>query len=186
MPYLTAAVVLVGVLGIADLLLVIALARRIRELGTGPATGIQPGYRPGPHQQLAGLKPAPFVAVTTTGDAVSLAGGRALVAFFSPGCGPCRDQLPHFAELAKSIPGGPSQVLAVVKGPPDVAAEFAAGLEGIASIVLEPTPRGTRGPVAQAFNSYGWPNFYLLAADGTIESNGLAISQLMANRAVVG
>lgn len=184
MPYLTAAVVLVGVLGIVNLLLVIALARRIRDIGTAPATDIQPRHRPPVHQRLRGSKPAPFEAVTTTGEAVSLAGGRALVGFFSPGCGPCHDQLPDFAELAKSIPGGRSQVLAVVTGPRDMAGEFAAKLEGIASVVLEQPPRGTRGPVAQAFDSYGWPSFYLLAADGTIESSGVAISQLMANLAV--
>jgi thiol-disulfide isomerase/thioredoxin len=184
LPYLTAAVVLVGILGLANLLFVIFLARRIRELGTAPAAASDAGPRPPgyAHRALMGQKPGQFQAVTTTGRTVSpdsLSGGRALIGFFSPGCGPCHEQVPDFATLAKTMPGGPDQVIAVVSGPPHRAAEFAAELEGTASVVLERSTQGALGPVARAFNSYGWPSFYMLGADGTVESGGASVSRLM-------
>jgi peroxiredoxin len=124
-----------------------------------------------------------FSADTTSGGAVSLAGlrgSRALVGFFDPGCAPCHEQVPEFVELAKTLPGGPSQVLAVVSGRPDQAAEFAARLDGVASVVLENSEDGRMGPVAHSFSVFGWPSFYLLDASGTVESSAPSISMLLA------
>jgi thiol-disulfide isomerase/thioredoxin len=184
LPYLTAAVVLAGILGTASLLFVLVLARRIRALGTGPVIDMPPGGSLPAYRLPPGSKPRYFEAITTAGDTVSpasLAAGRALVGFFAPGCGPCHDQLPGFVELAKTIPGGPSQVLAVVSGVPEVATEFASGLADVASIVLEHGIRGAMGPVAHAFASYAKPSFYLLAPDGSVESSSAAIPALTAN-----
>jgi thiol-disulfide isomerase/thioredoxin len=187
LPYLTAAVVLVGILGMVNLLLLIALARRIREPG-GMATGnIPAGHRQTPYKLLPGSKPAPFQAETINGEVVTLSrlvGDRALVGFFAPGCGPCHEQLPDFIELARSIPGGPSQVIAVVSAPAGAAAtEFASQLDGVASVVLEQSERGVLGPVAHAFASYGWPSFYLLGVGGVVESTNYSVSVLIASLA---
>ena len=81
-----------------------------------------------------------FRVDTLSGDTVSLDGlssDRALVGFFLAGCTPCNRQLPTFVELAKTILGGPSQVVAVLSGMPDKTAEYAARLVGVASVVLE-------------------------------------------------
>jgi thiol-disulfide isomerase/thioredoxin len=189
LPYLTAAVVLVSILGIANLLFVLALARRIRAAGSGSAADLPPGASLPAYRLPPGAKPGYFEAVTIAGDSVSpasLAGGRALVGFFAPGCGPCHDQLPGFVELAKTVPGGPSQVLAVLSGEPEAATEFAAGLADVASVVLENGIRGAMGPVAHAFASYAKPSFYLLAADGKVQSSGAAIPVLTANLTAAG
>jgi len=183
LPYLTAAVVLVGVLGLANLLLLIALARRIAAGGTAPAAGVAAGHRQSSFKLQPGSKPAAFQTVTTAGDTLtlsSLAGSRALVGFFAPGCGQCHDQVPDFVELARSLPGGQSQVIAVVSGPAEPAAKFAEDLEGAASVVLERSAHGVLGPVAHAFASYGWPSFYLLGPDSAVEAGETTITMLLA------
>jgi thiol-disulfide isomerase/thioredoxin len=184
LPYLTAAVALAIILGIVNLLFMLALTRRIRAAGAGPVIDMPPGSSPPAYRLPPGSKPGYFEAITTAGalvSPVSLAGGRALVGFFAPACAPCHAQLPGFVELAKTVPGGPSQVLAVVSGVPEVATEFASGLADVASVVLEHGTRGAMGPVEHAFASYAKPTFYLLAPDGTVESGGVAIAALTAN-----
>jgi thiol-disulfide isomerase/thioredoxin len=183
LSYLTAAVALVGVVAVAALLLVIALARRIRELGPLSAGGLRPGQRPVAYRLPPGSKPSYFSAVTTSGRTVSpveLSGHQALVGFFDTGCAPCRDQIPEFIEMAKTIPGGPDQVLAVVTGRPDTAAEFAGRLESVASVVLENPASGGIGPLAHSFSAFGWPSYYLLDSSGTVESSAPSISMLLA------
>jgi peroxiredoxin len=172
--YLDAAAALLGVLCLVNLALTVTLVRRVRRqderIAAAPRFRVQAGLPPG-------TKVGDFWAVTVSGERRSLAdlaGARSLVAFFSPTCGPCRKQLPEFAEFARTIPGGPSQVLAVVAGEEDQAKEFVAGLDGTASVVVEPP----HGPVATAFSARGFPSFYLVGTDGRVESSGLALSVL--------
>jgi peroxiredoxin len=179
LAYLTAAVALVGVVAISALLLVIALARRIRELGTSTGN-LQHGKTPAVSDLPPGSRPAHFGAATMSGGTVSLgalSGRRALVGFFFAGCIPCNRQLPGFVELAKTIPGGPGQVVAVVSGQPDKAAEYAARLAGAASVVLE-SPRADEGTIAHAFSVSTWPSYYLLDSAGTVESGATSLSSL--------
>src|SRR6266545_2616592 len=88
MPYLVAAIVLLGAVCTVNLILTLALIRRLREQAGGP---------PGPRQPLPkvivgiGERPAEFTAATTEGEPIdrdAVAGG--LVGFFSPQCSPCR------------------------------------------------------------------------------------------------
>jgi peroxiredoxin len=179
LPYLTAAVTLVGVVAITALLLVIALARRLRELGAA-AGDLQPGQMPDSSDLPVGSKPEYFRVDTISGDTVSLdglSGNRALIGFFFAGCTPCNRQLPAFVELAKTIHGGPSQVVAVVSGEPDKAAGYAARLADVASVVLE-SPRADEGTISHSFNVSGWPSYYVLDPDGTVESSAPSLSKL--------
>lgn len=178
MPYIIAAVVLVGVVAIAALLLVIALARRIRELsGAGNLGASQAASA---YELPPGSKPADFRADSISGTTVTLdglSGGRALVGFFLGGCVPCDRQLPAFADLAKTIPGGPSQVVAVVSGRPEKAVELTARLDGIASVVRE-NPGAGEGSLSHAFSVSSWPSYYLIDPAGTVESSAGSMSML--------
>src|SRR6266508_3698318 len=98
MPYLVAAIVLLGAVCTVNLILTLALIRRLREQAGGP---------PGPRQPLPkvivgiGERPAEFTAATTEGEPIdrdAVAGG--LVGFFSPQCSPCRERVPEFMEYA--------------------------------------------------------------------------------------
>ena len=160
------------------LLLVIALARRLRELGT--SAGRPSDQLPAEYAALAGTKPGYFRADTVSGGAVSLdslSGGRTLIGFFLAGCIPCNRQLPAFTELAKTIPGGSERVVAVVSGPPDEAAEYAAKLAAVASVVRE-SPRADVGTVTYAFSVSSWPNYYLLDDTGMIEAAAPSLAML--------
>lgn len=179
MSYLTAAVVLIGILGIANLLIMLALARRMREYGDLLSKRITAGSgRPPAYRLPPGTKVAEFAAATLNGGDVSLdslSGSRMLAGFFSPRCGPCHEQVPAFTDLAKSVRGRGEQVLAVVAGQPDDTAEFAAGLNDDAIVVVE----NPQGPVSSAFSVHGWPSFYWVDPNGTVESSAPTVAMLM-------
>ena len=171
MSLLDVAVVLLAVLGLVNLALVLTVIHRLR---TG--TTSEPAHF-GPPQLPVGSKAPEFSAVTTVGQPRSLAdllGSRSLVGFFSPGCHPCHAQLPEFARVAKTIPGGASQVLAVVVGEAGDAAEFAVGLDGAAAVVVE----SRHGPLADAFSAKAFPSMYLIGSDGRIEASGVSMQML--------
>lgn len=177
MPYLTAAVVLVGVMALTALLLVIALARRLRDV---PAGSAQPGQMSETPGLLPGSRPEYFRAETTSGETVSLddlSGDRVLLGFFFAGCTPCNRQLPAFVDLARTMPGGPRQVIAVVAGHPAKLAEYAARLEDVATVVAD-RPQADEGTIAHAFRVTSWPSYYLLDAAGAVESGATAFSEL--------
>jgi hypothetical protein len=167
--YLTVAVVLVGVLGLLNLALVLALIRSMRIQPRGRTPMEYPGIL------RRGTKAPEFTTTTVTGQTLSLSdllGARSVIAFLSVRCPPCRTELPHFVEFARTVPGGKGQVLAVVTG--DDAAltgGFAAQLEGVASVVVE-----TRhGPMSTTFSITGSPVFFALDERGYIEAGAPAV-----------
>jgi len=154
-------VVLLGLLCCLNLAMTLALVRRQRleaERASQDAVRLPPGV------------PAPeFSAVTVTGSAITrsgLAGARSVVAFLAANCPPCHEQVPEFAAYARSVPGGASQVLAVVVGGTDAeTAQLAGDLEGAASVALE----SVAGPLQKAFSVTGFPTFYVLDETGRIQ-----------------
>jgi peroxiredoxin len=175
MPYLQAALAMVAVLCLANLALTFALVRRVRRHDEQLAA--RPWLRGAVMPLPAGTKVPEFAAVTVSGERRTLgdlSGSRCLVGFFTTGCLPCDVQKPEFAEFAKTIPGGAAQVLAVITGAEEEAAEFAADLDGVASVVIEPR----HGALAAAFSAHGRPSFYLIDADGRIETSGMTVRML--------
>jgi hypothetical protein len=168
-PYLVAAVVLVGLLCLLDLLLTVGVIRRLRQ-HTELLNKLQAGPGgPMPDVMLpAGSAVGEFAATTTEGDPVSreLLAGRTLVGFFTPGCEPCKEKLPTFIEVAPGISGGPEQVLAVVVASAEEGAETAARLAEVARVVVEPYD----GPVVKAFGASGFPAFGLLEGRQVVAS----------------
>ncbi|WP_143590742.1 TlpA family protein disulfide reductase [Thermoactinospora rubra] len=167
MAYLVAAVALIGLLAALNLLFTVGVIRRLREhtaelaalRGRGAAQG---GPAPLPEEVAlpAGSPIGGFTAVTVDGAPVALEvfGERPLVAFLSPHCLPCKEQLPAFIEYAAARPGGPDAVLAVVVGTQEEAAQTVARLRPVAAVVVEPDG----GPLQQAFAVTGFPAFVLV------------------------
>ncbi len=94
MKALAIAVVLFGALSVLNLLLLFGVLRRLREgVGSRPQPG---GAVPGP--------PMAPVGTIVQGTTASW-DGETLVGFFTPGCGPCEQQLPAFIEYARSANG---------------------------------------------------------------------------------
>lgn len=176
MAYLVAAVVILGLLCLLNLVLNVGLIRRVRThtdrldqlaKAMSPYDGVPVGERVDD-----------FTATTVGGAPVSrdLLIGRTLVGFFSPGCQPCATELPLFIEYARSMPDGPGQVLAVVTAADAGGAEYVERLAEVARVVVE----GHGGALKAAFQVAGFPMLYLLGADGVVLASGFSVAELEA------
>jgi hypothetical protein len=167
MPHLVAAVVVVGVLCVFNLLLTYGVIRRLRE-----HTKLL-SYRPAGLPDIivgAGSMVGAFSASTIDGDLLSvddLATGT-MVGFFSPGCSACGEQLPKFVDAAAAHPCGQGHVLAVVIGSEDDAKEYVSSLLLKARVVVQ--PHGSE--IEKAFAVKGYPSFALVGADGVVTVSG--------------
>jgi thiol-disulfide isomerase/thioredoxin len=181
MTYLAAAVAGVGALGLVNLWLTIALARKLRDHGE------QLARRPSGPRPLVGLPPGTqvpdFTLTTVAGATVSaedLRGHRSVIGFFSPGCAPCHDQIPAFAAFARALPGGADRALAVISGGHSAARgqdggadDFARQLADVAHVVREPSAAAA---AAAALAVSGFPSFILLDAGGRVEAGAHAVA----------
>ncbi|MEV6150532.1 hypothetical protein AB0L53_09335 [Nonomuraea sp. NPDC052129] len=164
MPYLTAAVVLIGLLCVLNLLLTLTLIRRMRQMGgggvqhAGPPIALRPGSPVGE-----------FAAVTVDGEPMSHDTVAGLVGFFSAGCEPCHKLLPRFTEHARAL--GRENVLAVVAGDD---AEAVEALVPVARVIVEDYD----GPVADAFQNTWTPALYLLGSDHRVIATGGRVEDL--------
>jgi thiol-disulfide isomerase/thioredoxin len=168
MTTLIAAVVLLALLCLANLVLTYGVIRRLREhtaLLSQSAGGPPPDLILGP-----GSTVGPFTATTVDGavvDGDDLAAGT-LVSFFSPGCGACATQLPEFVQLAGNHPGGQDGVLAVVVGEEAESAEQLAALAPVARVVLAQPGH----EIETAFRVQGFPSFAVIGDERTIRLSG--------------
>jgi hypothetical protein len=174
MSVLAALVAVTAALCLLDLLLTFGVIRRLREherrladIGAPPRRRLEPGSPIGP-----------FTATTTDGALVSGATlpAGAVVAFFSPTCAPCAEQLPRFVDFAATLPGGPKQAFAVVCGDLMQADPLVAKLEPVAQVLVE----DSGGPLAAAFGVFAFPTLYVVDGDGTIRANGGSVDVLRA------
>jgi thiol-disulfide isomerase/thioredoxin len=172
MPYLVAAVVLIGAVALLNLVLSMGIIRRLREQAASlPEAQV-------PHLPAPGEQVGDFTVRTTGGDTVSRDGlrGDTAVAFFSPNCQPCQETVPQFAEYARALPGGPDWAVAVVVGNGAEAAEMVAKLTPVARVVTE-----TDAEVLQsAFRPNGFPSIYLIGHDGVVVASGHGMAALPA------
>ncbi|GAA3123696.1 peroxiredoxin family protein [Streptosporangium carneum] len=162
MPYLTAAVVLVGLLCAANTVLMLGVVRRLREhearlpaAGGFPSLGLPP---------VGAVLPS-FSAVCTTGERIGSADLPlpAVIAFFDVGCEPCQEKAPRFADEATSLPE--LNVLSVVVGEPGA---MSAALELAGPVVVE----AEEGGVSRAFGVRGFPAMCLVDENGRIAESG--------------
>jgi AhpC/TSA family protein len=167
--------VFVSGLSLANLLLLLLLARRVHQLAKqrqGPAS--TPWLAPGSQVK-------DFATTTTAGERVSLAqlrGRQSVVGFFSAGCKPCEEQVPVFAQHAAAAQavgnGDTPNLLAVIVGSASECAHYQAALEGTVRVVREER----RGPVTTAFATHAFPGIYLLDADGKVVDRGPSVARV--------
>ncbi|WP_037810088.1 TlpA family protein disulfide reductase [Streptomyces sp. NRRL S-1448] len=153
MPYLIAAVVLIGALCLLDLLLTVGLVKRLRA-----QQAPRPSANGFAHDGM--LPPGGIVGAfeTRTIDGRSLhrrdLGTGTVVVFLSPGCPPCHRLLPRVAAALGATPA--IEAVAVVTGgmdgDPDTE-QLLKELGPVARVVHEP---GT-GPVTEAFAARAFP-----------------------------
>ncbi|GGT43086.1 TlpA family protein disulfide reductase [Streptomyces purpureus] len=168
MAYLTASVVLLGVLGLLNLTLTFGVVRRLRER-PADATGGEmtvPALVAGP-----GALIGTFSAVDTEGSVVDqdVLDDGSLVLFMSPGCPACEDLLPLVAERAGEY--GRDRVLAVVTRDEEKEAllgDYLKRLSPVARVVV--TEFGDE--VTRAFAVKGMPAYVEVGADGRVADSG--------------
>ncbi|MEV5556871.1 redoxin domain-containing protein [Nonomuraea wenchangensis] len=170
MSYLVVAVVLVGALCAVNLLLTLAVIRRLREHSAQLAAD-----RPTrPPLVAAGTALPGFTSAATDGTTVSrdFFTGPTLVGMFSTTCSACHERLPEFTTRAESL--GPGRALAVVVDEKEDAGAFAAALAPVATVVVEPPD----GPLGRAFQVSFFPAFYLVDGRAVITAAALTPDEL--------
>ncbi|MET9323497.1 hypothetical protein ABZX75_25395 [Streptomyces sp. NPDC003038] len=166
MAYLTAGVVLVGLLCLLDLVLVYGVIRRLRQAEA-------PSKRPDVRTVVqAGDVVAPFRAIDTTGRPLSLEAvpEGMTVMFLAPWCAACEELLPLVAERAAAY--GPDRLLAVIEEDPkeDAGAleEYLERLSPVARVVVV----RDGDELTEAFAVTGLPAYVEMGADGVVARSG--------------
>jgi peroxiredoxin len=170
MPYLTAAVVLVGALCLVDLILSLGVVRRLRAHSSLIEHILTRDMDRTPIRR-AGERVDAFSAVTSGGGLVTRetlteSAGSVLVGFFSPDCDTCRERLPEFVRKA----GRWEETIAVVVGEKAEAMELADsfGLREAARVVLE-SPKDAA--MADAFGVRAFPSVCVVDGTGLVLSS---------------
>jgi hypothetical protein len=179
-PYLIAIVALVGTLCLVDLLLTLGVVRRLREqtklidalyeaVGTGALAGAGGGL-------AVGEVVADFDATTMDGTRVTrdLLPEGTVVAFLSPDCKGCHEQLPELASWAASQDR--SRVLAVVDGRSGDPEQLITTLSPVAQVITA----DAFSQVAGAFRVQSFPSFFQVDAGGRLLATAPRISRLPA------
>ena len=176
MAYLSAAVAIVGVLCILDLVLTFGVIRRLREHSGQLASA----RNNAPAQAKPMLEPGAtvgrFSTVLVTGEDLpsDFLRDQTLIGFFSPDCAPCKKMLPEFVDRAAEMPGGRARVLAVVVGDPEAAIPLVAALEPVAQVVIE----SRSGKVSSAFEVSGYPSVFTVDENRTVTGSGHIMAAL--------
>lgn len=167
---LVAAVVLIGCLSVFNLFLLLALARRVS--GSSGRSGDGEYVSDAPENRLPDGSPVPeFRTLTHSGEEIdrnSVANGS-VIGFLSTTCGPCVEQAPEFARMAKDFPGGREHVLVFLKGGGPERQRMIDLLDPVARVVTEAA--GSEGASA-SFGIVRWPSYLDVDAEGRISDRG--------------
>jgi hypothetical protein len=156
---LSAAVIVVAVVTLLNLVFTLAVVRRLREHTTALATlnGVLTAPPSGPPPG----SPVPAVS--------GLDEGEWLLAFVSATCGACRRHLPGFTAAATG-----ARALVVVSGDDARGADLVRMAEGVARVVTEPDD----GPWTSAFDIHVFPTFVRVAG-GTVQAVGPDVADIL-------
>jgi peroxiredoxin len=161
MAFIVAAIVVLAILLLLNLLITFAILRRLRNheerLGAGSA-------HTGERGALIGSRLPEFTATSTSGervDSAEIVGPDRLVGFFSASCKACLEQATHFANHPD-----PGRVALVVMDSADDATQAAivAALDGAPTVITD----SVSGTVATALGVTGFPQLLVLDAGGTV------------------
>ncbi|MER5770754.1 TlpA disulfide reductase family protein [Streptomyces sp. NPDC001985] len=160
MAFVVAGLVLVGAIGVLNLLLITAVIRRLRRQEEAASGRMASGPRPG--ETLP-----EFSAVDVSGRSVSRAdldGRLAVLTFLSTGCPACPAALPHLREYVRATGLARQQTIVVITGEESEAAELIEPLAELATIVVQPFP----GALSETFSVVGTPTTVIVGADGRV------------------
>ncbi|MEU8826284.1 redoxin domain-containing protein [Streptomyces sp. NPDC048636] len=173
MPFLIAAVVVLAVLCLLNLLLTFGVIRKLRAGQSDTFAGDNPGL-----MIPNGSAMPEFEAETIDGETISRETLRdALIGFVSPHCSACKEQLPNFVEIAGRHRALGRTVVAFIHGDTEDARKLAEPLHGIAHVVIEDADEG---PTEKAFKVEGYPVFGIVDGTGTLTASNIKPKELPA------
>ena len=162
MAILGAAIVVVGLLCLTDLLLTFGVIRRLRE-HTEKLAGMH--SQDPPVSDLAiGEAPAPFTASGIDGDSLTGPAGLRMVAFFSAGCSACPERVPAFLRYMRENQIARDSAMAVVISSQPEPVSYQQDIAEVAPVCVEPLDGG----LVNAFKVRGFPTFCLLDGAGSV------------------
>jgi len=165
---LAAAVVVVGVLCLVDLLLTVGVIRRLRA-HTDLLSRLhgEPGGDIAITSLGAGAIPDSFTGQGSAGEPVTGPAGWRMAAFFSSTCSACSERVPGFIDYVRARHLERDSVLAVVAAPP--AAEPVPYIDRLAAVAhVSQVPHGSEAE--KAFKVSGFPAFFLLDETGAVQA----------------
>jgi hypothetical protein len=176
--FLTALVVVVGIVGVLNLLLLFGVIRRLKEHDQAIAKLPQGALHgpPADSMRAPGSEVDEFTAVSTDDVVVSKESlaGETMVGFFSASCAPCIENAPTFAARAAGVPGGKDSVLAIVVADGE---DDPSGLVGVLGAGARVVVEDYDGPIAAAFGVTAFPT-YAVVASGKITASAIDMSML--------
>ncbi|MGP3916694.1 TlpA family protein disulfide reductase [Nonomuraea sp. 10N515B] len=160
MPFLVAAVVFLGVLCLFNLVLMLALLRRLREhtAELGRLAG---------HSMLMPYDPRVLVGRALP----EAAAGARLVGFFDVGCSTCHERAPEFAEAA-----GKQPALAVVNGDGAKVDDLVAVVGGVSNVITG----DEAGRIVRDLGVEAFPTFLRVDQDGRVVAADTELAELTA------
>jgi methylamine dehydrogenase accessory protein MauD len=158
--------VVLWVVVLFNLLLTLALVRKVNSLPQGMGAGM-----PQPELLKSG-EPAPaFRLPTLQGQETSLAdyaGREVAMVFVSPSCSPCRAQMPTIKELYPQAKRQGTELLVVSLGGPDETQTFVGEFQLESPVLV--TQYGSS--FATEYKVAGTPSYYLIDKSGKIKEGG--------------
>jgi hypothetical protein len=171
--FLTALIIVVGIVCVLNLVLVFGVIRRLKEHDQALAKIPSGAGGSAASMRAPGSELDAFTAVSTDDVPVTneTLDAATLVGFFSVSCAPCVENAPKFAAHAAGMPGNVLTI--VVADGDDDPAEMVGVLGGSARVVVE----GYDGPMATAFGVTAFPA-YAMVASGRITATALDVTAL--------
>ena len=164
MAIFVAAIGLVGLLCLADLLLTFGVIRRLRE-HTEQLAGLR-----GQDAPVSGLPygatPEPFTALTASGERLDGPAGLRVVAFFAAGCSACPERVPAFLDYLRVNEVTRDAVLVVITSSQPEPVSYQERLAEAAPVCVEPHD----GEVTAAFSVRAFPAFCVLDGAGSVSA----------------
>lgn len=164
MSVLAAAVAVLTVVTLVNLLLLLGVVRRLRTSAPPPRPVDPFGLGAAEPLVLPAGSPLPDVRLPGADGALlelrALAGDRVLMAFLSEGCGSCHLELPRIRDLAARAAADGAAVVVVVlteHGDPELEEPFA----GIATVTRD----GLLGPLSRKFGITSFPSYLVFDHD---------------------
>lgn len=173
MPFLITAVALVGLLCLLDLLLTMAVIRRLREhtnqlaalRAAGPPPGLLPVGSPLPALTVHSIDGEQISSEETPPQ---------LLAFLSTTCDVCTTQLPDLVQFLQAGRIARSAAIVVIIGPDSAEGQHLVNELGpVVTVIREPMD----GPIGKAFSVNVFPTFYLVS-DGVVGANAISVARL--------